>query len=125
MAWRVVNGFISGAEDRGAYVGLDFLVNGLLLAGLGWLIPFIVEKVFVPSLPDSIYRALHSGLKNGLRQIEQQIQPGLEKIIEERGTRQSNCSVLIERIAALSGTAAAVPDLKLDRVLMAAPENEL
>lgn len=125
VAWRVVNGFISGAEDRGAYVGLDFLVNGLLLAGLGWLIPFIVEKVFVPSLPDSIYRALHSGLKNGLRQIEQQIQPGLEKIIEERGTRQSNCSVLIERIAALSGTASAVPDLKLDRVLMAAPENEL
>ena len=29
IAWRVVDGFVTGAEDRSAYVGLDFLVNGL------------------------------------------------------------------------------------------------
>lgn len=118
VAWRVVNGFISGAEDRSAYVGLDFLVNGLLLAGLGWLIPFIVEKVFVPSLPDSIYRALHTGLKNGLQQIEQQVKIGLDQISDQRTTHQSNCVELQQQIDKLLSTATKSPDHLLSRVLV-------
>jgi len=120
VAWRVVNGFITGAEDRSAYVGLDFLVNGLLLAGLGWLLPFLVEKVFVPSLPESIYRALHNGLKNGLGQIEEQTQNGLLEISEERKAHQSNCTALQQRIDKLLNTATEVPDQMLSRVLMTA-----
>ena len=123
VAWRVVNGFISGAEDRSAYVGLDFLVNGLLLAGLGWLIPLVVEKVFVPSLPDSIYRALHSGLKSGLQQIDQQTRIVLLKISEERGTHQTNSADLQKRIGKLLNTASEVPDPMLSRVIMAAPTD--
>ena len=123
VAWRVVNGFISGAEDRSAYVGLDFLVNGLLLAGLGWLIPWMVEKVFVPSLPDSIYRALHSGLKNGLQQIEQQTNGGLLKISEERKSHQSGCAELQQRIDKLLSTATEAPDPVLSRVLMSTSKN--
>ncbi len=125
VTWRVVNGFISGAEDRSAYVGLDFLVNGLLLAGLGWLVPFVVEKVFVPSLPDSIYRALHSGLKNGLQQIEEQTRVGLLKISEEQKAHHSNCDELHQRIDKLLNTAAEAPNQMLSRVLMAAPGNKV
>jgi len=79
VAWRVVNGFITGAEDRSAYVGIDFLVNGLLLAGLGWVLPMVVEKIFVPSLPDSIYRALHGGLQSALDEMRQQVQPKMHQ----------------------------------------------
>jgi len=118
VVWRVVNGFIAGAEDRSAYVGVDFLVNGFLLAGLGWVLPMVVEKIFVPSLPDSIYRALHGGLKNGLDEMHQQVQPALTKISEEQNNYRSECMDLQQRIDKLLADASKTPDPMLSKLLM-------
>lgn len=118
VVWRVVNGFVAGAEDRSAYVGVDFLVNGLLLAGLGWVLPMVVEKIFVPSLPDSIYRALHGGLKNGLDEMHQKVQPALTKISEEQNNYRSECMDLQQRIDKLLADASKTPDPMLSKLLM-------
>ncbi len=121
VVWRVINGFVSGAEDRSAYVGLDFLVNGLLLAGLGWLIPMIVERVFVPSLPDSVYRALHQGLEAGLKQIRQSINSTLDDTQSNRHRYLADAESIDTRINQLLNVATASPDARLDDVLRSAP----
>ena len=117
IAWRVVDGFISGAEDRSAFVGLDFLVNGLLLAGLGWIVPVIVERVFVPSIPDSVYRALHKGLMDGLQERQQSIQLSLEKIKNDRKQYLTEVSTLLQRTGQLLDIADDAPDPIVKRVL--------
>ena len=117
IAWRVVNGFITGAEDRSAYVGLDFLVNGLLLAGLGWLIPVIVERVFVPSIPESVYRALNKGLRDGLQEKEQSIQLSLKQVKNERNRYLAEVTTILQRVEQLLGIAADAPDPMVNRVL--------
>jgi len=109
-------------EDRSAYVGVDFLVNGLLLAGLGWVLPMVVEKVFVPSLPDSVYRALHGGLNNGLDELHQQLQPALTKISEERNNYRSDCANLQHRIDKLLEHVSKSPDPMLSKLLMSGSE---
>ncbi len=121
VSWRVINGFIAGAEDRAAYVGLDFLTNGLLLAGLGWLIPMMVGKLFVPSLPDSIYRELHGGLRTGLAEVEQQVQLKLVEINDARLEHAANAAHIDQRIEQFIASADQA-DPSLDRVLMSSPD---
>lgn len=123
VAWRVVNGFVSGAEDRSAYVGLDFLVNGLLLAALGWIIPMIVERVFVPSLPDSIYRALHTGLESGLQELQGSMLPAINKVSEQKEHYLEKSQVILKRIDHLLDVVAETPDQALKRVLRSVPAS--
>jgi len=98
VAWRVVNGFISGATDRSAYVGIDFMVNGLLLAAVGWLIPMVVVKILKPSLPDAVYRSLHKGLKESLGEIKQRSKAEVDSIEESRIHHQKSCQTLLQDI---------------------------
>ncbi len=123
VAWRVVNGFINGAEDRSAYVGLDFLVNGLLLAGLGWVIPMIVEKVFVPSVPESVYLALHKGLKEGLQEVGKTLLPTLQTMNGDRNRYLSTGSGIVERINKLLTQASLAPDPAVNLVLKSAADD--
>ena len=118
IAWRVINGFVTGAEDRTAYVGVDFMVNGLLLAGLGWLIPMIIEKVLKPSLPDAVYRSLHQGLKDGLDEKRLQTTAKIDSIKESRERRQKECLQLEQEITSFVATQEKPHSPVLDKVLM-------
>ncbi len=121
VSWRVINGFIAGAADRADYVGLDFLVNGLLLAGLGWLIPMMIGKLLVPSLPDAIYRELHHGLRNGLAEVAQHAQLQLAEINKVRLEHTAKCTKIDQKIEQfIASTDQADPTL--GRVLMSAPD---
>ena len=123
IAYRVVMGFVAGAEDRTAYVGLDFFVNGLLLAGLGWLIPWVVKKVFVPSLPDTVYRSMHTALQSTLKDIKQQMQTALNKTAEKQEALQAAAVDLDQRIDKFVANAGELPDPALSRVLLTARES--
>lgn len=118
VTWRVIHGFVAGAEDRTAYVGFDFFINGLLLAGLGWVVPLVIEKVFVPSVPDSVYRALHTELKKGLGDLEKQMQPQLKEIDSNRRSLASRGRDLDARIDQLLNDVASAPNPVVSRILM-------
>lgn len=119
IAWRVISGFVEGAEDRSAYVGFDFLVNGIILAGLGWLIPMVIEKMLVPSMPDSIYRGLHGGLQNALDEIEQTVVPSVTQVQADKEHYLAQVNDLEQKIEQVAATLAKTADPALDRVLMA------
>jgi len=84
IAYRIINGFMAGAEDQSAYVGFNFVANGLLLVGLGWLVPFVIERVVVPSTPDTVYRELHNGLQRGLEEFEAQTIDSVTSLDKQR-----------------------------------------
>ena len=123
VTWRVINGFIAGATDRSAYVGLDFLVNGMLLALLGWLIPMLTEKILVPSMPETVYRSLHQGLDNGLALIKEQFNERLESVNQERERLLSTGSDLGVRIDQLVSDSRITDDPVLRRLMLAAPKR--
>ena len=123
VTWRVINGFIAGASDRNAYVGLDFLVNGALLALLGWLIPMLTEKILVPSMPDTVYRSLHQGLNNGLAAIKDQFSTKLESLSQEREQLVSTGTALEERIDKMVSESQVADDPALRRLMLAAPKR--
>ncbi len=123
VAFRVVNGFIAGAADRTAYVGFDFLVNGLLLAAIGWVIPFMVEKLFVPSMSDSVYRGLHRGLQSGLAELKRQLKVNLTDINQERHRLQTFSAELDQKIEQFLAASVQKSDPQLSRVLMTAADS--
>ena len=123
VAWRVVNGFITGAEDRTAYVGLDFMVNGLLLAGVGWLMPAIIEKILKPSLPDAVYRSLHQALKDGLGEIQQRVAAEITSIKDSRKGFQTTCQQLEQEINGFLNTQHKPQNPALDKILMSASDQ--
>jgi len=120
VTWRVISGFIAGAEDRSAYVGLDFMVNGLLLAGVGWLIPVIIEKILKPSLPDAVYRLLHQGLKDGLDEIQQRTAAEVASVKKTRKRYQTTCQQLEQEIHDFIIAQEKPKNPALEKVLMSA-----
>jgi len=98
VAYRIINGFIVGAEDQTAYVGFDFVANGLLLIGLGWLIPFVIERMVVPSTSDTVYRELHNGLQRGLEDFENQTVDAVAPLDEQRQHYRNQLQALCEDI---------------------------
>ena len=123
VAWRVLNGFITGAEDRSAYVGIDFMVNGILLAVLGWLIPMILEKALTPSLPDAVYRSLHKGLKNALAEVKQDAMANIESLEGDRDRHLSTCLKLKSEVSNLVAASEKPTDAALQNILLSAPSS--
>lgn len=98
VAYRVVGGFIGGASDTTSYVGMDFLVNGMMLVAIAWLIPWLLVKVLKPSIPKSVYKALRAGLDNGLQQSADQYRVRLEQLSAERRSQLDRAKKLQKSI---------------------------
>ena len=81
----------------------------------------IVGKVFVPSMPESVYRALHDGLTAGLTEIKEHLLPAVEKVGEDRESYLAQCRETLRRIESLLATSDDASDPVVSRFLKKDP----
>jgi GTP-binding protein EngB required for normal cell division len=96
---RVITGFINGASDAAAYVGTDFLTNGLLLVLLAWVLPVIAAYLTRPSLPNSVTETLHHELKREMTQASDEYRAALQRLSKERKEYCAEAQALEQKVA--------------------------
>jgi hypothetical protein len=82
LAWIasvVVARFYSASRGQGAFLGLDFAVNALLLVLVAWAVPAALDRLLRPALERVLVRALRSGLEDALAALEEQTRCALEQ----------------------------------------------
>ncbi|OED39198.1 hypothetical protein AB833_16845 [Chromatiales bacterium (ex Bugula neritina AB1)] len=124
LAWvgyRIVDGFIAGAEDQSAYVSVNFLINGLMLTGLAWLVPWVLGRLIVPSVPGSVYRGLQSAVTEGLSQSSEKILQELTLISVENKELLTEARQLSMALEATHSRSEILENTELKKVLMAYP----
>ena len=71
--WFVVNGFYEGATGKGAFVAEGFAMNALLLAGLGFGLPWLLGGLIKPSPRKAAILGVRNGLGEIIEHIDQQV----------------------------------------------------
>ncbi len=121
IIYRVVLGFVNGIEDPGAYVGLDFLVNGFIMAGLAWLVPWLIGRLLNPSIPRSVQAGLHRGLSEGLSTTAESFMARLDDVSAERIDFLGRGHALQKSIKAISERSLILANPELSKMLLAYP----
>jgi energy-coupling factor transporter ATP-binding protein EcfA2 len=119
IVYRALGGFIDGAEDRTAYVGLDFLVNGLILAGIGWLIPWLLSLLLKPSVPVSVNKALQQTVAEEVEATRISSSADFEAIAAEKEQMLARGIPLQQKIRQLCDRTAILKDNELNNLLLA------
>ncbi len=96
---RVVMGFVNGASDPEAYVGTAFLVNGAMLVGVSWLLPWLVAYFLRPSVPKAVSEALTDQLEKDLRLSTEGYRGALEQLDGERASLRQEADALDQSVA--------------------------
>ncbi len=118
IAIRVVSGFVDGAQDRAAYVGFDFLVNGLMLMAMVWLIPQIATHFLKPSVPKAVQRSLSQALAQDLHGFAERYRTGLSSVVEERQALRSKAQGLIKETEDMQARFKLLENPELDGLLL-------
>jgi len=90
MCWigfRVVNVFRLGADDPAVYLSSNFVVNGLLLLGLAWLVPTVLYLKLAPSRVKAAARGIRNGVTRIGEHVDDQLQVALSNLETDRQTR--------------------------------------
>jgi len=117
IVYRAVVGFIDGASDRTAYVGVDFLVNGLILVGISWLVPWLVARLLKPSIPKSVNAALHSAVSSAFALTNAEITEKCEAIAAEKDSLLERSFPLKQNIRKLCNRTVILQDSELNQLL--------
>lgn len=79
VGYRIVEGFHRGGADSGSYLGSNFAINGLLLIGLAWLVPWFLRRKTRPSLTDAALSGMHTGTDKALAYTRAEIRQALHR----------------------------------------------
>lgn len=101
VGYRIVSGFVAGAADSAAYVGMDFFVNGLLLVGVSWCFPWLIMKLLKPTIAKSVYVGLGDGLDTGLQHGATKYRERLQEVSLERNRLLADGNELRSAISAV------------------------
>ncbi len=82
--WRVIDGFITAADDPNAYVGFALLSNALMLAGLGWLLAWLATIATRPAISQWVTHDLLSQMREDLTRIGHEQEAGITELVEQR-----------------------------------------
>ena len=120
VGYRIINGFVLGAGDENAYVGLDFLVNGLLVIAISVVLPWVVQSLIRPSIPKSVYAALQRGVSDALQKTGEDYKSRLLNISQLRSKQLGQAQQLEARIKSLADQSVILNSPDLERLLVAA-----
>lgn len=118
IVYRALFGFIKGAEDSGAYVGLDFLVNGMILTGIGWLVPWLVAHLLKPSIPHSVNTALHEAIVSAVQLTITDAEKELNTIAAEKVELLERGKSLQQQIRLLCNRTSILTDTELNHLVI-------
>ncbi len=97
LAWisfRVVNAFIEGGSDTGAYLGTSFAINSVLLAGLAWFLPTFLSKKVKPSRAQAVVRGINDGARITLDRVDTEVTTALTELSDEHKQLRSSYEAL-------------------------------
>ncbi len=118
IVYRALEGFISGAADRTAYVGMDFLVNGLILGGISWLVPWLLAHLLKPSIPGSVNAALHSAVSSAVNQTKGEVAVDFDSIAAEKDELLRRGVPLQQKIRHLCNRTSILQDTELNKLVL-------
>lgn len=118
IAFRVLGGFVDGASDRDAYVGVDFLVNGLMLTAIAWLIPLVATHLSKPSVPKTVERSLGQALQRDLQNFADPYRDNLKQISQERRGLYEKALKLMKKTQQMQSRFSVLENTELDGLLM-------
>lgn len=118
IAFRVFDGFVDGASDRTAYVGVDFLVNGLMLTAIAWLIPLVATHFSKPSVPKTVERSLGQALQRDLSNFADPYRHNLKQISDERRNLHEKATKLMKKTQQMQSRFSVLENSELDGLLM-------
>lgn len=84
VSWRVLDGFVSGATEASAYLGLNFLVNGAMLIALSVALPAIIAASLRPSPRAAAKAALAGSIKTACQEFDTTLHEQLNRARRER-----------------------------------------
>jgi hypothetical protein len=84
VAWHVLQAFYRGVSEQGAFLGIDFAINAVLLVVVAWLLPFLAHHALKPSLERVAERALYEGVAEGLGALTGEIASEFERLGGDR-----------------------------------------
>ena len=116
--YRALAGFISGASDRAAYVGLDFLINGLILGGISWLVPWLLAYMLKPSIPRSVNRGLYKAVSFAVEQTNDDCAEVFDSVVAEREELLKRGVPLKKRIRQLCSRTSILEDTELKNLVL-------
>lgn len=91
VVFHVINSFYLGTQGIQEFLGLNFVTHSMLLIGMAWLIPWILQRQLRPSLAKS----LRKGLLNGIVIAKGKLQNSLNALLGEiRAENQQQMELL-------------------------------
>ncbi len=118
IAYRIINGFVAGAADSAAYVGLNFLVNGMLLVAIAWLGPWLLTRLLKPSVPKSVYSGLQLAVTKGLELGAGNYRDRLKLVDAEKSQLLDSAHELHKRISKVLGRSVVLENPDLNDLLL-------
>lgn len=91
VVFHAVSGFYLSTHGIQAFLGINFVTHSLLLVGLSWAIPWIIQRQLKPSMAKSLRR----GLLNGTQQVAAELKEKVKGIFQQvRSDRQKHSEAL-------------------------------
>jgi len=94
ISYRVVNAFVEGGSDVGAYLGTSFAINSIFLAGLAWFLPTFLARKLKPSRAQAVARGIKDGARIALDRIDAEVTHSLTALTNEHTELHSNYAAL-------------------------------
>ena len=100
-------------------MGLDFLINGLILGGISWLVPWLLAYMLKPSIPRSVNRGLHKAVLLAVEQTSDDCAEVFDSIVAEREKLLERGIPLKKRIGQLCSRTSILKDTELKNLVLA------
>ena len=99
VVYYLVQGFYLGTRQGGGFLGVDYAVHSLMLIGLAWFIPWLLQLKATPSPAATVEGALQRAGEAGCGALQQL----LEGVLERRCSEATALANRLERELAETG----------------------
>ncbi len=73
VGYHLIHAFYLGTTGGGRFLGIDFAIHSLLLIGLAWFVPWLLELKATPGAAATVEGALQRGAEAGVAALEQRL----------------------------------------------------
>jgi len=124
-AARVFTGFYRGVEDPAALVGFDFLINALILAGFAAALPWLLGRLFQPSIAQTIPLALKDAVNKSLQNYKNTISRQLDEVAGQQHKLLGELQQHRESIGNVLKRAKVLQDPRLNALVAGHPGDKI
>ncbi len=119
VSYELVTEFYENAQQRDAYLGVDFAIHSVLLIAVTWLFPYFLHKKLQPSQQKAAFHGTQKGVLSGLLQLKQALDSQLDQARTQHLHSQQQLQQLCHQAEQLASSTHAAPlGAELDRMML-------